>query len=441
MLSHVEVAKVIFQGTLINKKGAKGMNLIMMKKMIVVLGMGAVIISAVTANAADSLKDAIVEGNPYIDARYRYEFVDQEGGAITANAKASTLRTRLGYKTGKFYNTLAVFELENVILLGNEDYNDTTNGKTDHPVVSDVAGTEINQAFLQYSGIPDTALKVGRQRITLDEHRFIGDVGWRQNNQTFDGVTLTNKSIKDTTLKYGYIGNVNRIFGDKHPSGDWDSNSHFYNISNTSFSLGKFTTYGYILDFQNESPGNSSQTYGVSLVGKQALTDEITFKYRGEYAHQSNYADNPTAYGATYYHVEPALAWKGLTTTVGYEVLGSDNSKGFATPLATLHKFNGWADKFLSTPAQGLEDFYVDVTYKISGLEGNIDFLNGLLAKFQYHDFNADEGGADYGNEWGIYLKKSIKKNVYVETKYANYNADTLSTDTQKVTFGLGIKY
>jgi len=410
-----------------------------MKKITTLLGIVMMIMLAITANAAETLKEAFTEGKPYVDMRYRFEFVDQDGLAEEANA--STLRTKLGFKTDKFYDVLGVLEFENVALIGEEEYNDTTNGKGTYPVVADVQNTEINQAFFAYSGIPETILKVGRQVITVDGHRFVGHVGWRQNNQTFDGVTVTNTSIEDAVFKYGYIGNVNRIFGDKHAGGDWESNSHFYNFSKKCPLLGTFKTYGYVLDFQNDSPANSSQTYGVSLDGKHELNDDIAFKYHGEYASQSEYADNPTAYDATYYHVAPAVGWKGLTTTVGYEVLGSDNSKGFATPLATLHKFNGWSDKFLSTPAQGLEDFYVDVTYKVSGLEGNIDFLNGLLAKVQYHDFNADEGGADYGNEWGVYLKKSINKNIYAETKYAYYDADTFSADTKKFIFGLGFKY
>ncbi|VAX35241.1 hypothetical protein MNBD_UNCLBAC01-1699 [hydrothermal vent metagenome] len=399
------------------------------------------VVSVIPVQAAETLKEFLLEGTPYIDARYRYEFVDQDGAAITADANASTLRTRLGYKTGTFYDFSGVFELENVLEVGNDDYNNTINRRADHPVVADVENTEINQVFLTYKGLADTALNVGRQRIVVDDHRFIGDVGWRQGNQTFDGVTLTNKSIEDVVAKYGYIGNVNRIFGDDPAAGDWESNSHFYNVSYAGLPFGKLTTYGYLLDFQGESPGNSSQTYGVSLTGKQALNDEITLKYYGEYAYQMDHADNITDYGANYYRVAPALAWKGLTTTIGYEVLGSDNNKGFSTPLATGHKFNGWADKFLGTPAKGLEDFYVDVTYKLSGLEGNFDFLNGLLTKVQYHDFNADKGGADYGSEWGFFAQKSINKNVYVQAKYANYNADTFATDTKKFTFGVGVKY
>ena len=393
-----------------------------------------------TAYAADSLKEALLEGTPYIDARYRFEYVEQDG--LANDAEASTLRTRFGYKTGTYENFSAVLEFENITQVGDDDYNDTLNGRTTYPVVADVENTEVNQSFLQYTGIPETTVKLGRQVITLDGHRFVGHVGWRQNNQTFDAITISNKSLPDTEIRYGYINGVNRIFGDGSPAGDWDSDSHLFNISNTSTPLGKIVVYSYLLDFEMDAPAASNQSFGISLDGKQKLTEHLTGNYYGEYAFQQDYGSNTTDYDADYYHVSGGLSCHGLTTTVGYEVLGSDNGMAaFSTPLATLHKWNGWADVFLATPATGLEDFYVDVTYKVSGIEGDMKFLNGLLAKVQYHDFSAEEGSMDYGTEWGVYVKQPITKNVYAEVKYADYDTDGFATDRKKVVFGLGVTY
>jgi hypothetical protein len=390
--------------------------------------------------AGETLKEAFEEGAPYIDVRYRYEHVEQDG--LAQDADASTVRTRLGYKSGLFHDFMGQLELENIAQVGDDNYNDTINGKTNRPVVADVENTEVNQVFLAYSGIPDTTLKSGRQVIALDGHRFIGHVGWRQNNQTFDGFTMLNKTIPDTEARYGYIWQVNRIFGDDSPVGDWESDSHFYNISNKSTPLGKITAYGYLLDFKKDAPGVSSQTYGISLDGHKAVHEDITFKYYGEYAYQADFAKNGTDYNAHYYHIAPALALKGFSVTAGYEVLGSDERRiAFSTPLATLHKFNGWADVFLTTPAAGLEDIYADVSCAVSGLEDNWGFFNGLTASVQYHDFSAEDGGADYGSEWGIYLKQPINKNMYVELKYADYNSDGFATDREKITLGFGVIY
>lgn len=393
-----------------------------------------------TAHGADTFKEALLEGTPYIDARYRFEYVEQDG--LTDDAEASTLRTRVGYKTGSYENFTAVIEFENITQIGDDDYNDTLNGRTTYPVVADVENTEVNQSYLQYTGIPETTVKLGRQVITLDGHRFVGHVGWRQNNQTFDAVTISNKGLPDTELTYSYINGVNRIFGDDSPAGDWDSDSHLFNISNTSTPLGKIVAYSYLLDFETDAPALSSQSYGISLTGKQKLSENVTGSYHGEYAYQMDFGPNTTDYDADYYHISGGLGCHGLTATVGYEVLGSDNGMAaFTTPLATLHKWNGWADVFLATPANGLEDFYVDVTYKVSGIEGDLEFLNGLLAKVQYHDYSAEEGSMDYGTEWGVYVKQPITKHVYAEVKYADYDTDGFATDRKKVVFGLGVQY
>jgi len=256
-------------------------------------------------NAADSLVGALKEGKPYLDLRIRYEIVAQDG--IAEDAHAFTARTRFGFKTAEWNDLTFVAEGENIAVIGNEDYNNTRNGKTDHPTVADVESTEINQLFLEYKGFFDLTFKVGRQVITEDNHRFIGHVGWRQNNQTYDAVKITNTTIPDTEIKYGFIGNVNRIFGDGTVSGNFESNSHYYKIANTTLPIGKLTHYGYIFDFHQDSPANSNKTLGGSLSGKVSLTDDFVLKYYAEYAHQTDYGDNPTTYDANYYHFAPAL--------------------------------------------------------------------------------------------------------------------------------------
>ena len=127
----------------------------------------------------------------------------------------------------------------------------------------------------------------------------------------------------------------------------------------------------------------------------------------------------------------------GLLGKVGYEVLGSDNGRGsFQTPLATLHKFNGWADKFLGTPAGGLEDLYGSLSYKV-GVDGP---LKGMKFDAVYHDFSADIGG-DYGSEIDLQVSKKFGKNYYAGLKFAHYSADGFATDTQKIWFTLGASY
>ena len=71
-----------------------------------------------------------------------------------------------------------------------------------------------------------------------------------------------------------------------------------------------------------------------------------------------------------------SLSFGPLGFKAGYEVLEGAPTGGlaFVTPLATLHKFQGWADKFLATPASGIEDAYIAVFGNALG------FLGLLLA-------------------------------------------------------------
>merc|ERR1712169_49069 len=90
----------------------------------------------------------------------------------------------------------------------------------------------------------------------------------------------------------------------------------------------------------------------------------------------------------------------GVTLALGNETLGSDDGEfGFNTPFATKHAFNGCADKFLGTPADGLSDTYLKVAGNVAGVK---------LVGF-YHDFSADEGSADKGSEIDFLAAKKIE--------------------------------
>lgn len=373
-------------------------------------------------SAADSVTAALSEGKASLDLRYRYETVDQKG--VTEDAKASTLRTRLNYTTGDFGDFSAFIEFDDVTALGDVKYNDATGlatAETAYPVVADPEGTEVNQANITYKGIEDTTIKLGRQRVIFDNARFIGNVGWRQNEQTYDALAVINKSLADTTIVYGYVSNVNRIFGEASSKGDIDTKTHLLNVSYSGLDAGKITAYGYFLDLI-DSPAASNSTIGARFSGGTDVSEGVKALYTVEYATQSDYKQGASTIDADYTLLELGAKVKGVTAKIGVETLGADTS-AFSTPLATAHAFNGWADKFLGTPANGLEDTYVSLSGKVSGVK-----LVGV-----YHDYSADKGGASYGDEINLLAVKKFGKNYKGLVKYASYSADTHATDTDKV--------
>ncbi len=278
----------------------------------------------------------------------------------------------------------------------------------------------INQAFLGIDSLPDTIIRLGRQEILFDNVRFVGNVGWRQHHQTFDAVKIDNRSLTNTTLSYVYIDEVNRIFGD-HKS----MMSHLVNGSHSIPEVGTLTGYLYMLDYDEpvDAPLSTS-TVGVKFIGSRQFQPGRRILFEVEAAQQSDYGDNPGEVDAGYYKVEGGVGLSGITAKAGLEVLeGSPENGKFTTPLATLHAFNGWADKFLVTPANGIQDLYVS----IGGSAGRFA-VTGI-----YHDFKASTGNADYGTEIDILATYRSPWNQVFALKAALYSADTHSSDTNKL--------
>ncbi len=390
---------------------------------------------AVISSDAESLTEALTKGKASLDVRYRLENVDQDGLAL--DATASTLRGKLKYTTGKFKGFSGVVEFDSILSIGKENYNNTINGKINRPVIADPEGTELNQAYLQYSGDGIT-LKAGRQGINLANQRFVGTVGFRQNDQTYDSVVGVWSPSDKVTAIYGYIWNVNRIFSNKHPLGNLDTNTHALTVMYKASDLVKISGYALAIDL-NDAPafGLSSATYGVRIEGAKKMGGG-KIAYELDFATQSDYKDNPVDYKANYFHGSVSGSSGGFTGKLGYEVLGAGNGVSFKTPLATLHKFNGFADKFLGTPKWGLEDAYASLTYVVPKSAGP---LGGIKLMAVYHDFQSASADFDYGSEFDWLVAKTFNKTYSVSLKAAHYNADSFSTDTTKIWLTLGMKF
>lgn len=386
------------------------------------------------------LPDVLSKSKVHMNARLRWEQADQDSGISAADrdkANAFTLRTRFGITSASTLGLQAMVEAENVAALGPADnYNAAgSNNELGRAVIADPPTTELNQVWMSYSNWA-SVVRAGRQRIALDNHRFIGDVAWRQNMQTFDAVSFKNESIESVSLFYSYLWEVNRVFGDVPdlPLGnrDFDSDSHLLNASYAGWKHARFTGYSYFLDFSN-SPGNSTATYGGHFVGTIGLDQEKSAKihYRGELAWQTDYQSSPLSYGTEYYNLELSGEYDRFTLGGGYEVLGSDNGQGFKTPLATLHAFNGWADVFVVTPALGLRDLYAFVEVTLPAK---------IPLRLLYHKYDAATGDADFGQEFNAVLSKKFGKHWTALAKYAYYDGKNAAvpsfgaaSDTHKI--------
>ncbi len=372
-----------------------------------------------------------------LDARARLELADRE---MLGASEALTVRTRLGIGSKPIFGLSAFAELENTAAINNQAYHNVRGPNSNALTpIGDPDNTELNQAWGQYANddLWNLKAKGGRQRIVFDDARFIGNVVWRQNEQTYDAALgQTSFGLEGLTATYAYVWDVRRIFG--RTGRNWDTDSHFVNVKYSKLPFGAaITGFAYFLDFQNDSAANSSNTVGFRVTGAQELDNDFKLLYAGSYAYQVDTGKNPANYKADYVAAELGLGYNPAgVLKIGYELLGSDNqgTSRFLTPLSTAHKFNGFADVFLNNGGgPGLQDLYVTVAPK---------FPLGVKGALTYHKFWTDDRNRNIGDEFDFVLKRGFGKHLMGLVKGGFFFGQNGGPpDIWRLTMDLGFKF
>jgi hypothetical protein len=388
---------------------------------------------------AQSLEKALAGGKPLIDLRARYETVTDASKPVDASAQ--TLRARIGYETAPWNGLRLTVEFDQLWAIGGTAYNSTRNGKTLYPLIADPGMTALNRLQLSFTSDFATKFVFGRQRLLIGNQRFVGNSGWRQHEQTFDALAVTNTSFDGLILNYAYLYRVNRIGGPATPApantaaaatshaNYFKSNSHVMDAVYAGISGLRLESYAFLLDLsapgfatgpaqQAATARLSTATYGVRADYSRGLAPGISAKLTGEYAHQTSYAGNPLAFGLDYERGEASASDGPVTALAGYELLGGNGTIGFSTPLATLHAFNGWADLFLATPANGLRDMYANGTY---ALPVPPDLFNSATLTAAYHSYSSDVLDRGLGSEWDAQIELVMDPHSSLLAKFADY--------------------
>lgn len=410
--------------------------------------------------------DAIKEGKNLTSFRLRYENVSQDGlqPPTFANgspnptatqelkdADALTLRSLIGWQTAPYHNFSFAAQLIDVTKII-DNFNDSTNNvlvngasnqsrNIEYAKVVDPSYTGLNQLYIDWTGIKNTRARLGRQQVNLDNVRFIGDIGFRQVMQVFDGVSVLNKSLPDTEIFAAHFEKVTQITTEQR-DGDLEIANIKYRISPTESLVG----YGYLSNIDQLGFGNawfgagalnnagvpninadqSNKILGLRLDGTHPFNPNFRAHYTAEYAKQSDYADGDKRIDAHYYRIGGGLGFDNFNFRVDQELLSSnDNEYAFQTPFGTNHLFQGWVDKFLTTPRSGIKDTFVTATYK----------WNDILFFADYHLINSDEdfntvgggtatNGDKYGKEWNVAATWNINKNWMTKVEYGKFTED-----------------
>lgn len=362
------------------------------------------------------------------DVRLRYQSLERDGFA--QDAQALTVRFRGTLEADIFDKTSALIEVEGSQALI-EDFNDGTGARPLFPFIPDPDVISLNRLQIISEIIPKTRITAGRQKLALDDWRFIGAFPFRQNDQTIDAFRFETTAIGPGILDVGYFNKVHRPLGPDNIRGVFEGDSFFANY-NLATAIGRVSAFHYAVELETGPTGplrsvESSQTTGIRVIGRRD-GDPLSVVWEASYAKQSDYADNPNDFSTDYALAELSLKPAYFTIKLRAEKLGSDSGVGLQTPLASLHRFQGFADQFLQTPPDGVRDYSIFAQYDF----GSFGPLSDVKSFIRHHWFEADTDGRDYGRELNLSLKGKINK-VGLALEYANYKAETFSSDNQSL--------
>lgn len=341
-----------------------------------------------TPPAAGTLAEALTGGKLTFSLRPRYEYAEQDGKQKDANA--FTNRTLLGWRTLPFHGFSVYAEGIDVLHVGNRLFNDTPVASPVYPTVADPEASDVNQLYVDYTGIPDTRIRVGRMSLKLDNTRFVGNVEFRQLMQVFNGAMIENRSIANVELNAAHFERIRNVFDQQR-----QTRIDLLRAAWTFTPESQLVGFAYFQDQPDTGQAtgfadSSNRIAGLRLNGAVPLTDGWKVPYTAEYAMQDDYAGGDARIDADYRRLGLGVQHGKTFVRIDRDTLGSNRGLyGFQTPLGTNHLFQGWVDQFLTTPVQGIRDTYLTAGTTVAN----------VVLYTELHDFRSDVGGIHYGRE------------------------------------------
>lgn len=392
-----------------------------------VLGILAMTLPAAPLSAADGETAPVF----FHDLRLRYEYADI--ASLPKTSDALTARLRSGFEVGLADKFHLLVEGEGVLSLFGADQ-PRTGAQTDRPLQPDFEQVELNRLQLVTTIVPRMQITAGRQRIALDDMRFVANVPFRQSDLTFDAVRAQGRPIGPFQIDAAYLWQANRNFGVREFAGGLRTDSWLLNVSLPT-PIGQLAAFHYDIDTDRIEDASPDQRFharstGARLEGRKHWDDAgVEWMVSAAAQYDGDTGDDTLWYRAA--DLKGHLG--GVTAGVRAEVLGGNGTRAFQTPFALLHAFQGFADLFVWTPPDGVKDYSAQLTWRV----GSWDNVRGLAAFVRAHRFEADRGSAHYGNEIDIGLSARLFEQVTLSLEYAHYEAQSFGADTDRLWISL----
>ena len=356
------------------------------------------------------------------DIRPRFEYRHGFGGLIPEEAKAAafvTQRSRLNftYSDPKLTVYMSVQDV-------------STWGDTQQLSIQDGNNSfSLFQAWLKYKIADAWAVKLGRQAISYDDQRILGEVDWAMQGRFHDAAMLTyskNGTTVDLAMAYNQENQKNagsdytitglysyKVMQLMHYKKSWQ---------NASLSL-LFLNNGFQKYTQDPTPLPDGVYYR-QTTGTYFQFPVSVFQFTGSAYLQTGKANALTDLTAYQYMLEAKFKPGKPSLTLGFESLsgtdfgGSEKNNSFFPLYGTNHKFNGLMDYFYvgnHANSVGLNDIYLKTQLPLGQ-------KSSISADFHYFSSQAElEGQMDkyLGSEIDLVLAKSLSPNVKIQLGYS----------------------
>lgn len=287
------------------------------------------------------------------------------------------------------------------------------------------------QAWLSYAFTENWSMKLGRQALSYDDQRILGEVDWTMQGRFHDAAMLTysKNSLKaDLAISYnqesqkneGSAYTVNGLYSYKimqmlHAKKTWEKGSISFLFMNNGFQ--KFTeetipqpdgvyyrqTTGTYFSFPLSALTLTGSAY-IQTGNSSATSDLTAYQYMLE----------------AKYKIGKVALMLGFESLSGSDQISESKENSFFPLYGTNHKFNGYMDLFyVGNHANnvGLNDGYLS-TQIPTGQNSN------LSAQLHFFSANAelrDNQSKYLGSELDLVFSKTIGKNIKLNAGYSQF--------------------
>jgi hypothetical protein len=360
-----------------------------------------------------ALSESLARGRFTLELRPRYNRIDQSDKP--ERTEGGTLRAVAGWRSAPWNGLRLTVEGIHAGHWGRKAFNDdgAQINTSRYPLLPDPRYTGMNEVHVEYAAAQGMRLRLGRQRVRLDNQRWVSDNDFRQIPQLFDGVTALYTGIENTELMGAHFNKVRTTSGTTA-----ELKLTLLHAAWNPFPGHGLAAYGYFHDqAQNGAfTGFADSSYrvaGVRAEGSPARFGAVDATYVAEVAWQRPHAGGDARVHARYWRLGGGASADAWTLRYDYEVKGSNaGAYGLQMPLTDFYAFNGWTLHFFNTPRQGLRDQW------LTGRASMGDFtLYG-----EAHRFRSDFGSLNFGREADVGVTWAIIPNAVLRLQHGKYD-------------------